>query len=104
MQSTLRFSNVEILALTTTSLIYNFWHLGTVDHIFVGKKGLDATSALENHPWVNVSIGHNVKWDHFELLAKGRSDTHCKIKETLIIQELKRTLKDNVSSEKLYLY
>ena len=39
--------------------------------------------------------------DHFEILAKGRSDTHCKIKETLLIQEL---LNDTVSSEKLYLY
>ena len=39
----------------------------------------------------------------FEILAKGRSDTHCKIKETLLIQELKPTLNDNVSSEKLYL-
>ena len=40
----------------------------------------------------------------FEILAKGRSDTHCKIKETLLIQELKPTLNDTVSSEKLYLY
>ena len=36
-----------------------------------------------------TATGHNVKWDHFEILAKGRSDTHCKIKETLLIQELK---------------
>ena len=49
-----------------------------------------------------TSTGHNLKWDHF--IAKGRSDTHCKIKETLLIQELKPTLNDNVSSEKLYLY
>lgn len=35
-------------------------------------------------------------------LAKGRrrSDTHCKIKETLLIGELKPTLNDNVSSER----
>ena len=45
-----------------------------------------------------------LKWDHFEILAKGRSDTHCEIKETLLIQELKPTLNDAVSSEKLYLY
>ena len=30
--------------------------------------------------------------------------THCKIKETLLIQELKPTLNDTVSSKKLYLY
>ena len=23
-----------------------------------------------------TSTGHNLKWDHFEILAKGRSDTH----------------------------
>ena len=39
-----------------------------------------------------------------KILAKGRSDTHCKIKETLLIRELKPTLNDKVSSEKLYLY
>ena len=50
MQSPFRFSNVEILAVSTTGLIYNFCHLGTVDQIFVRKKILDATSALENHP------------------------------------------------------
>ena len=51
-----------------------------------------------------MSTGHNLKWDHFEILAKGRSDTHCKMKETLLIQELKPTLNDTVSCEKLYLY
>ena len=36
-------------------------------------------SAVADHV---TSTGHNLKWDHFEILAKGRSDTHCKIKET----------------------
>ena len=36
-----------------------------------------------------TSTGHNLKWDHFEILVKGRSDTHRKIKETLLIRELK---------------
>ena len=45
-----------------------------------------------------------LKRDHFEILAKDRSDTHCKIKETLLIQKLKPTLNDTVSSDKLYLY
>ena len=39
-----------------------------------------------------TSTDHNLKWDLFEILAKGRSDTHCKIKETLLIQELKPAL------------
>ena len=50
MQSTFCFSNVEILAVPTTSFIHNIRHLGTVDFIFVAKKGFDAMSALENHP------------------------------------------------------
>ena len=58
-------------------------------------------SAIADHI---TSTGHNLKWDHFDILAKGRSDTHCKIKETLLIRELKPTLNDKVSSEKLYLY
>ena len=55
-------------------------------------------SAIADHV---TSTGHNLKWDHFDILAKGRSDTHCKIKETLLIRELKPTLNDTVSSEKL---
>ena len=47
------------------------------------------TSALADHA---TSTGHNLKWDHFEVLAKGRSNTHCKIKETLLIKDLKPTL------------
>jgi len=58
-------------------------------------------SAFADHV---TSTGHNFKWDHFDILAKGRTDTHCKMKETLLIRELKPTLNDNVSSEKLYLY
>ena len=58
-------------------------------------------SAIADHV---TSAGHNFKWDHFDILAKGRTDTHCKIKETLLIRELKPILNDNVSSEKLYIY
>ena len=47
--------------------------------------------------------GHKVKWDHFEILATGRSDEHCKIKETLLIRDLQPTLNENVGSEKLLL-
>ena len=74
--------------------------MGPVDPIFVGKKGLDD---LICYRWNVTSTGQNLKWDHFGILAKGRSDNHCKIKETLLIQELKPTLNDTVGSEKLYL-
>ena len=59
------------------------------------------TSAFADHV---ISTGHSLKWDHFEVLAKGRSDTHSKIKETLLIKDLKPTLKEYVSSERLCLY
>ena len=51
-----------------------------------------------------ISTGYNIKWDHFEILATGRSDVHCKIKETLLIKDLKPALNKNVGSEKLLLY
>ena len=36
-----------------------------------------------------ISTGHNLKWEHFDILARGKSDTHCQIKETLLIRDLK---------------
>ena len=36
--------------------------------------------------------------------GKGKTDYHCKIKETLFIQELEPALNVNVGSEKLMLY
>ena len=46
----------------------------------------------------------NIKWDHFEILATGRSDIHCRIKESLLIKDLKPSLNENVGSEKIFLY
>ena len=40
----------------------------------------DNTSAIADHV---KATGHNIKWDHFDILAKGKTDYHCKIKETL---------------------
>ena len=39
-----------------------------------------------------------------EITLTGRSDLHCKIKETLLIRELQPALNENVGSEKLFLY
>ena len=75
-------------------------HDRKTEHFKAITSGCHA-SAIADHV---TSTGHNLKWDHFDILAKGRSDTHCKIKETLLIRELKPTLNDTVSSEKLYLY
>ena len=61
----------------------------------------DNTSAVADHV---KTTGHNIKRDHFEILASGKTDYHCKTKETLFIQELKPAFNVNVSSEKLMLY
>ena len=50
------------------------------------------------------TTGHNIKWDNFDILQSGKTDYHCKIKETLFIYELKPALSVNVGSEKLLLY
>ncbi len=53
---------------------------------------------------ISIPTVHNVKWDHFKILASGKTDLHCKIKETLFIQELQPSLNANVGSERLLLY
>ena len=39
----------------------------------------DNTSAIADHV---KPTGQNIKWDHFDILAKGNTEYHCKIKET----------------------
>ena len=49
--------------------------------------------------------GHKIEWNHFDILATGQSDIHCKIKETLLIRrDLKPVLNENVGSKKLLFY
>ena len=38
----------------------------------------DRSSAIADHI---TATGHNIKWDHFEILASGKTDYHCEIKE-----------------------
>ena len=59
------------------------------------------TSAIADHTF---STGRNIRWDHFEILANGRSDIHCRIEESLLIKDLKPSLNENVGSEKFFLY
>ena len=56
------------------------------------------SSAIADHM---TQTGHRIKWDHFDILATGQSDIHCKIKETLLIRDLKPALNENVGSELL---
>ena len=58
-------------------------------------------SAIADHV---ILTNHKIKWDHFEILASGRSDMHCKIKESLLIRDLKPALNENVGSERLHIY
>ena len=37
----------------------------------------DHTSVIADHV---KTTGHNIKWDHFDILASGKTDNHCKIK------------------------
>ena len=47
---------------------------------FKALTNVGHASAVAYHA---ISTGHNIKWDHFEVLASGKSDLQCKIKETL---------------------
>ena len=53
---------------------------------------------------IPLDVMSSVQWDHFDILAKGKTDYHCKIKETFFIQELEPAFNVNVGSEKLMLY
>ena len=59
----------------------------------------DNSSAIADHV---KATGHNIKWDHFDILAKGKTDYHCKIKETLFIQELNNN--NNNNNNNIFIY
>ena len=59
-------------------------HDRKTEHFKALSQGCHA-SALADHV---ISTGHNIKWDHFDILTTGKSDLQCKIKETLLISEL----------------
>ena len=61
----------------------NFW--------LNGSRPNSHASALADHV---ASTGHHLKWDHFDILARGQSDIHCKIKETFLIRDLKPAMND----------
>ena len=84
-----------------TNLLYNDDFM--IEKLNTSRPSLkiDHTSAIADHV---KTTGHNIKWDHFDILASGKTDYHCKIKETLLIQEPKPAFNVNVSNEKLILY
>ena len=56
-------------------------------------------SAVADH---SKSTGHNNKCDHFEILVNGRCDLQNKIKETLLLRDLKPALNENIGSENCF--
>ena len=36
------------------------------------------------------AAGHGIGWDHFGILAKGKTDCHCGMDGTLFVRELER--------------
>ena len=52
-------------------------------------------SAIADHI---TSTGHSIKLEHFEILATERSDLHFRIKESLLMKDLKLSLIENVGS------
>ena len=61
----------------------------------------EVSSAVADHM---TQTGHRFKWDYFDILATGQSDIHCKIKEALLIRDLKPAPNENVGNEELLLY
>ena len=59
------------------------------------------TSAIAHHVQTTC---HNIKWNPFDILAKGNTYYHGKIKEALFIQEPEPAFNVNVGNEKLVLY
>ena len=43
-----------------------------------------------------IDNGNNIKWDHFEILERIKSNKHCLIKESILIKELSPSLNGNI--------
>ena len=82
------------------------------NHFYIGKtkrrlrdRKRECFKALTTNCHESAITDHVFLTNHrIEILATGRSDMHCKIKESLLIRDLKPTLNENVGCEKLYLY
>ena len=85
-----------------SKVIYNLKLVaGTVTNFTLAEQNKDSMTEKQNlsrpslkvtiHPPLQVmpvkTTGNNIKWYHFDILASGKTDFHCKIKETLFIQE-----------------
>ena len=89
-----------IVMLFTSVKLKGLLHDRKTEH-FKALTQIGHTSAVADH---SIFTGHNIKWDHFEILASGQCDLQCRIKETLLIRDLKPALNENVGNENLLLY
>ena len=78
--------------------------LSSGGYIVEQRKSVIHISKPDGGTRINISNPFLFKVTHFEIIATGKSDLQCKIKETLLISELKPSLNENVGSEKLFLY
>ena len=90
----------NVMLFTSAKLKEDYMTERLIEH-FKALTQIGHASAVAEH---SISTGHNIKWDHFEILASGQCDLQCKIKETLLIRDLKPALNENVGSENLLLY
>ena len=67
-------------------------------------RGAKSGHSSDITDYVKTTHWSQHKWEHFDILASCKTDFHCKIKETLFIQELKPSLNATVSCEKLLFY
>ena len=58
---------------------------------------------VKKNNWNPVGVMLSFLWIDY-LYVKNNPIIHCKIKETLLIRDLKPALNENVGSEKLFLY
>ena len=82
------------------------FYIGTEQNVDCVTEKLNTCHASCRLQTGTQPTGRNLKWNQFDILAEkfGQISTHCKIKETLPIRELKPTLNYNFSGEKLNLY
>ena len=77
MQSSCSISDIKIIAVPKIGKTKRRLHDRKTEHFKALING-HHTLAFADHV---TSTGHSLKWDHFEIVARGRSDTHRKINE-----------------------
>ena len=73
------------------------------DDYYIGKTNVVVFEALTNIADHVTSTGH-IKWDHFKILSSGLSVLHCKVKETLLIRDLKPSMSVNILAVKTFFF